>query len=77
MFDDSAISPGVFEDYWQEQPYLITVSMKQIFCFVNVFTDTDVFTDDVTTKKEQNNTRQIAITQVINIWSVYNKTAWR
>ena len=51
MFDDSAISPGVFEDYWQEQPYLITVSMKQIFCCLNVFTDINVFIDDKTTKK--------------------------
>jgi len=46
-----AISPGVFEDYWQEQPYLITVSMKQIFCCIKVFTDKNVFTDDITTKK--------------------------
>ena len=51
MFDDSAISPDVFEDYWQEQPYLITVSTKQIFCCINVFTDINVLTDDITTKK--------------------------
>ena len=51
MFDDSAISPGVFEDYWQEQPYLITVSTKQIFCCINVFTNKNVLTDNITTKK--------------------------
>ena len=41
----------LLEDYWQEQPYLITVSTKQIFCCINVFTDKNVLTDDITTKK--------------------------
>ena len=41
----------LLEDYWQEQPYLITVSTKQIFCCINVFTDKNILTDDITTKK--------------------------